>query len=63
MPIYEYECKKCKRVFEKLVPLDSPLPACKGCKTEKKVKKKVSKCAFALKGTGWAFDGYSSPKD
>ena len=60
MPIYEYECKKCANVFELLVPLDSPLPDCIACETDGRVKKRVSKCSFALKGTGWAFDGYSS---
>ncbi len=63
MPIYEYECEKCKRVFEKLSKLDSPLPDCKGCEGDGSVKKLVSKCGFALKGTGWAFDGYSSPPE
>jgi putative FmdB family regulatory protein len=35
MPVYEYQCKECKKVFEKNVPMseyknDQPCPDCQG---------------------------------
>jgi len=42
MPIYEYQCGKCGRGFEKLVPRASaPQPACPACGS-KNVKKQFS---------------------
>lgn len=39
MPIYEYRCKSCGKVFEELVPREPekplPCPECKSKKTEK----------------------------
>ncbi len=61
MPIYEYRCedKECAHKFEKLVSYrDSekkyPCPKC-----EHKTRRLVSQSSFALKGGGWASDGYS----
>ena len=51
MPIYEYECKNCKKVHEvqqKMV--DAPLKECPDC--GKEVQKIISASSFALKGTG-----------
>ncbi|HBA82523.1 MAG TPA: hypothetical protein DCZ95_00370 [Verrucomicrobia bacterium] len=31
MPIYEYNCKKCRKAFEKLVPNSQTRPECPTC--------------------------------
>jgi putative FmdB family regulatory protein len=31
MPLYDFACAACGRVFEELVPADAPAPACPGC--------------------------------
>ena len=61
MPIYEYRCENetCKNQFEKLM-LHSERDDTQLCpKCENKAKRLVSKSSFALKGGGWASDGYS----
>jgi len=57
MPVYEYECPKCKHRFERLVKISDPLPECPEC-GHKPVEKAVSVSTFKLKGGGWAEDGY-----
>lgn len=57
MPIYEYDCKPCKESKELLQKLGSPPPACPKC--HKPMDKKISRTSFALKGGGWADDGYA----
>ena len=53
MPIYEYECKECGKVFEAIQKFSDPeLTACR-CEQEAPVKKLMSAAAFHLKGTGW----------
>jgi putative FmdB family regulatory protein len=52
MPIYEYECKKCKKTFEISQSIkDEPLKVHDVCGGE--VKRIISKTSFQLKGTGW----------
>lgn len=59
MPVYEYECKKCEKVFEIQQKMsEAPLDACPDC--EGPVTKIVSMSSFQLKGGGWYADGYSS---
>ncbi len=59
MPIYEYECPTCEKVFEVQQRMsDDPLSSCPDCGG--KVKKLVSMSSFHLKGGGWYSDGYSS---
>ena len=59
MPVYEYECSKCRKVFEVQQKMaDAPLVSCPECKGE--VRKLVSMSSFQLKGGGWYADGYSS---
>lgn len=61
MPVYEYECSGCARVFEAQQRIsDNPLTTCSVCGGE--VKKLVSRSAFHLKGGGWYADGYGSGK-
>ena len=60
MPVYEYECPTCEKVFEVQQKIsDEALKNCPDCGGE--VKKIVSMSSFQLKGGGWYSDGYSSP--
>jgi putative FmdB family regulatory protein len=57
MPIYEYECKKCKKVIEKCQKFSDPhLTACTFCGGE--LKKLISNSSFQLKGSGWYVTDY-----
>lgn len=57
MPIYEYECSTCEKVFEVQQRMsDDPLATCPDCQGA--VKKLVSVSSFQLKGGGWYADGY-----
>jgi putative FmdB family regulatory protein len=59
MPVYEYKCSACERVFEMQQKIsDPPLTACSECGGN--VKKMLSVSSFHLKGGGWYADGYSS---
>ena len=59
MPVYEYECPACEKVFEVHQGInDSPLASCSMCGGE--VKKIMSMSSFHLKGGGWYTDGYTS---
>ncbi len=59
MPVYEYECTDCRKVFEIQQKMaDAPLTACPEC--EGAVKKLMSMSSFQLKGGGWYADGYAS---
>ncbi|WP_417911885.1 FmdB family zinc ribbon protein [Candidatus Electronema sp. TJ] len=59
MPVYEYKCSSCEKVFEVQQKIsDPPLRNCSECGGE--MKKLVSASAFHLKGGGWYADGYSA---
>jgi putative FmdB family regulatory protein len=59
MPVYEYECNKCEKVFEVQQKIsDDPLTVCPSCQAP--VKKLMSMSSFQLKGGGWYADGYAS---
>ena len=66
MPIYEFECRKCKahlEVFQKIN--DKPPVKCRKCGG--RLEKQVSASAIQFKGTGWyitdyAKSGSNSPK-
>jgi len=60
---YEYRCSKCSRLQEFDVPLSQegefePLCCEAGC-DGKPMARVISATSFALKGKGWAKDGYS----
>lgn len=58
MPIYEYECQKCKshtEAFQKLS--DKPLTKCKKCGG--KLEKQISASAIQFKGSGWYVTDYA----
>jgi putative FmdB family regulatory protein len=53
MPIYEYQCQQCHKLFEFLEKVSAtPKIICPDCQTPT-LKKQVSLSAFQLKGTGW----------
>ena len=53
MPIYEYECQQCSKVFETIRKFSDPrLTECL-CEEKAPVTKLISAAAFHLKGTGW----------
>lgn len=61
MPIYEYQCEKCKKSFERFQRIsDKPLENCPDC--DGAIKRLISQTSFSLKGGGWYKDGYSSAK-
>ena len=58
MPIYEYRCEKCGKVFEVLQRFsDAPLKIHEACGGE--VEKLISHSAFQLKGSGWYQTDYA----
>lgn len=60
-PIYEYECRACGEETEKIQRAgEKPLRKCPACGALK-LRRKVSRSAFHLKGAGWyATGGYGS---
>lgn len=59
MPTYEYECLKCKRVFEIRQRISEPaLTVCDVCGGE--VRRLLSPAPFILKGGGWYVTDYPS---
>ena len=62
MPVYEYECGGCDKIFEVQQRIaDEPLTVCPECRGE--VRKLISMSSFQLKGGGWHTDGYSGPSN
>jgi len=59
MPTYEYECLKCRRVFEIRQRISEPaLKVCDVCGGE--VRRLLSAAPFILKGGGWYVTDYPS---
>jgi putative FmdB family regulatory protein len=59
MPTYEYECIKCRRVFEIRQRISEPaLTACDACGGD--VRRLLSPAPFILKGGGWYVTDYPS---
>lgn len=58
MPMYEFECSKCKHVTERILPIDHfPIEKCEIC--WQPAQQIVSKSTFKLNGSGWYKDGYT----
>jgi putative FmdB family regulatory protein len=58
MPIYEYECRKCKAHIEAFQKVsDKPLTKCRNCGG--KLEKKLSAPAIQFKGSGWYVTDYA----
>lgn len=60
MPIYDYECEKCEKIFEKIVKNDSEIVFCECGFASKIVFNPTSN--FHLKGNCWAKDNYTNKK-
>jgi putative FmdB family regulatory protein len=59
MPIYEYQCESCGKVFEVMQKLsDPPVKSCKLCKG-RKVRKLLAAPALQFKGSGWYITDYA----
>ena len=57
MPLYEYQCKKCKHKFEKIQKFsDQPVRKCPECGGP--VEKLLHAPAVQFKGTGWYVTDY-----
>ena len=58
MPIYEYECRKCKAHVEAFQKVnDKPLTRCRKCGG--KLERQISAPAIQFKGTGWYVTDYA----
>ena len=58
MPLYEYQCSKCGKIFEVIQKFsDAPLTVHEGCGGA--VERLISAPAFHLKGTGWYATDYA----
>jgi putative FmdB family regulatory protein len=61
MPVYEYQCKACNQEFEYQQRMSDPdKTTCEMCGGD--LDRLISRTAFALKGSGWYKDLYSSQK-
>lgn len=61
MPIYEYECRKCKAHTEVLQKFsDKPLVKCRKCGG--RLEKLLSASAIQFKGSGWYVTDYAGKK-
>jgi putative FmdB family regulatory protein len=58
MPLYEYECKKCKHRFEKILKFsDKPMKKCPDCGGA--VEQLISAPTVQFKGAGWYVTDYA----
>ena len=58
MPIYEYECRKCKAHVEAFQKVnDKPLTRCRKCGG--KLERQISAPAIQFKGSGWYVTDYA----
>lgn len=61
MPLYEYQCKKCKHRFEKIQKFsDAPIKKCPECGGP--VEKLLHAPAVQFKGSGWYVTDYAGKK-
>ena len=57
MPLYEYQCHRCGKTFEKIQKFsDAPVTVHEGCGGE--VAKLISPSALHFKGSGWYVNDY-----
>src|SRR4051812_24252237 len=58
MPLYEYQCKKCRHRFEKIQKFsDAPVKKCPDC--GRAVEQLLSAPAVQFKGSGWYVTDYA----
>lgn len=61
MPIYQYKCKKCRKITEKLQKVtDKPITVCSFCKGS--VEKIISAPGIIFKGSGFHVTDYKKGK-
>jgi putative FmdB family regulatory protein len=61
MPIYEYKCRKCGKIYEMFQGITEPAAtSCKFCRGP--VNKLISRSSFHLKGSGWYVTDYGGKK-
>lgn len=63
MPVYEFECPKCKKIvelYQKMAEKTAPTCCEDDCNVE--MSSIISKTGFQLAGWGWARDGYKGKK-
>jgi putative FmdB family regulatory protein len=61
MPVYEYRCHKCQKIFEYQQRMVEPAKTtCEECAGE--LERLISRSSFSFKGGGWYKDLYSSSK-
>jgi len=59
MPIYEYQCSRCKNLFELFLKMGEDCEAvCPKCMAP--ARKMISAASFVLKGSGFYVDDYPS---
>jgi putative FmdB family regulatory protein len=59
VPLYEYQCKACKHIFEKIQLFSAPLiTKCPECGKEE-VEQMLSAPAIKFKGSGWYVNDYA----
>ena len=62
MPLYEYQCKKCKHKFEKIQKFsDQPVKKCPECGSP--VEKIMHAPAVQFKGSGWYVTDYGGKSE
>ncbi|MEM7827965.1 MAG: zinc ribbon domain-containing protein [Candidatus Aenigmatarchaeota archaeon] len=61
MPIYEYRCKHCGKVYEVIQKInEEAIKSCIYCGGE--VERIISLSSFVLKGSGWYLTDYSEKR-
>ena len=53
MPIYEFQCTKCYKKFEKILPISFEETVYCDCSKDSEAKKVISAPSFRLSGKGW----------
>jgi len=60
MPVYDYECYKCKKVIEKSFKIDEK-PSSVICECGDEAKHVITSMNFQLIGNCWSRDNYKNP--
>lgn len=58
MPIYEFKCPQCHKIYEKIMSIHDPNPKCENCGGD--MNKLISQTSFAFKGNGWYVTDYKN---
>ena len=59
MPIYEYKCEECGKVYEKRQKFSDPPDTVCDCEKKGKVSRITSAPALVFKGSGWYVNDYA----